>query len=102
MYAVVVSGGKQYRVSEGSTLVVDRVAAEVGSSVSLDQVLLVGGDSVRVGTPHVAGAAVSATVVSHDKGAKTEGMRYLHRQRRRKQKNGRASLSVLKIDAISG
>ncbi|MSP54874.1 MAG: 50S ribosomal protein L21 [Myxococcales bacterium] len=103
MYAVVVSGGKQYRVSEGSTLVVDRVAAEVGSSVSLDQVLLLGGgDAVRVGTPNVAGAAVSATVVSHDKGAKTEGMRYLHRQRRRKQKNGRASLSVLKIDAISG
>lgn len=104
MYAVVVSGGKQYRVSEGSTLVVDRVAAEVGSSVSLDQVLLFsGGDAgVRVGTPIVAGVAVSATVVSHDKGAKTEGMRYLHRQRRRKQKNGRASLSVLKIDAISG
>lgn len=101
MYAVVVSGGKQYRVSEGSTLVVDRVAAEVGSSVQLDQVLLVGGDSVQVGTPTVAGAAVSATVVSHDKGAKTEGMRYLHRQRRRKQKNGRASLTVLKIDAIS-
>ena len=101
MYAVVVSGGKQYRVSEGSTLVVDRVAAEVGSSVQLDQVLLVGGDGVRVGTPTVAGAAVSATVVSHDKGAKTEGMRYLHWQRRRKQKNGRASLSVLKIDAIS-
>ncbi len=100
MYAVVISGGKQYRVSEGSTLVVDRVAAEVGSSVQLDQVLLLGGDDVRVGTPTVPGAAVSATVVSHDKGAKTEGMRYLHRQRRRKQKNGRASLTVLKIDAI--
>ncbi len=101
MYAVVISGGKQYRVSEGSTLVVDRVAAEVGASVQLDQVLLLGGENVRVGTPTVAGAAVSATVVSHDKGAKTEGMRYLHRQRRRKQKNGRASLTVLKIDAIS-
>jgi large subunit ribosomal protein L21 len=101
MYAVVVSGGKQYRVSEGSTLVVDRVAAEVGSALTLGQVLLVGGDSIVVGTPTVAGAAVTATVVSHDKGAKTEGMRYLHRQRRRKQKNGRASLTVLKIDAIS-
>lgn len=101
MYAVVISGGKQYRVSEGSTLVVDRVAAEVGATVQLDQVLLLGGENVRVGTPTVAGAAVSATVVSHDKGAKTEGMRYLHRQRRRKQKNGRASLTVLKIDAIS-
>ena len=101
MYAVVISGGKQYRVSEGSTLVVDRVAAEVGASVQLDQVLLLGGENVRVGTPTVAGAAVSATVVSPDKGAKTEGMRYLHRQRRRKQKNGRASLTVLKIDAIS-
>ena len=101
MYAVVVSGGKQYRVSEGSTLVVDRVAAEVGSALTLDQVLLVGGDSTVVGTPMVPGASVTATVVSHDKGAKTEGMRYLHRPRRRKQKNGRASLTVLKIDAIT-
>jgi large subunit ribosomal protein L21 len=100
MYAVVVTGGKQYRVSEGTTLVVDRVAAEVGSELVLDQVLMIGGEKVSIGAPTVAGAAVKATVVSHDKGAKTESMRYLHRQRRRKQKNGRASLSTIQINAI--
>lgn len=100
MYAVVVSGGKQYRVSEGSQLVVDRVKNEVGSELVLDQVLLVGGDKVVVGAPTVAGAKVLATVLSHDKGEKTESMRYIHRQRRRKTKNGRASLSVLQINSI--
>lgn len=100
MYAVVVSGGKQYRVSEGTTLVVDRVAAEVGSELIIDQVLLVGGDRIVVGAPVVPGASVTATVVAHEKGRKTEAMRYLHRQRRRKTKNGRASLSVLQINSI--
>jgi large subunit ribosomal protein L21 len=66
----------------------------------LDQVLLVGGDKVQVGAPTVAGAKVVATVVSHDKGEKTESMRYIHRQRRRKTKNGRAALSVLQINSI--
>ena len=101
MYAVVVTGGKQYRVSEGTTLVVDRVAAEVGSELALDQVLMLGGENPVVGAPTVAGAVVKVTVVAHAKGVKTESMRYLHRQRRRKQKNGRASLSVLKIDSIT-
>lgn len=100
MYAVIVSGGKQYRVRAGETLVVDRVAAEPNARVTLDQVLLVGGDAVRVGTPTVAGARVEATVVEHVLGKKTESMRYIHRQRRRKTTNGRASLSVLKIDSI--
>ena len=100
MYAVVVSGGKQYRVSEGTTLVVDRVANDVGAELVFDQVLMVGGDKLAIGAPTVAGASVTATVVSHDKGQKTESMRYIHRQRRRKTKNGRASLSVLQINSI--
>lgn len=100
MYAVVVAGGKQYRVSEGSTLVVDRMAADEGSDVSFDQVLLIGGDAIKVGTPVVDGAVVKAKVVSHDKGEKTEYTRYLHRRRTRKTKNGRAKLTVLKVESI--
>lgn len=100
MYAVVVSGGKQYRVSAGAQLVVDRRPEEVGAEVALDQVLMVGGEQLLVGTPTVAGAKVRATVVSHDSGVKTEYTRYTHRQRRRTQKNGRAKLTVLQINGI--
>lgn len=100
MYAVVVTGGKQYRVSEGSTLVVDRVVAEPGEQFSLDKVLLLGGDSVQVGTPLVPGAEVRVSVLSHEKGEKTEYTRYLHRRRTRRTKNGRARLTVLKVESI--
>ena len=101
MYAVVVTGGKQYRVSTGSTLVIDQVNADAGSEITLDQVLLLGGENIVVGTPVVAGASVKATVVSHEKGQKTEYTRYLHRRRTRRTKNGRARLSVLKIESIN-
>ncbi len=100
MYAVVVTGGKQYRVSQGAEVVVDRLSADVGASVELSDVLMVGGENTQIGTPKVAGAKVSATVVAHEQGEKTEYIRYLHRQRRRKQKNGRANLTVLKINVI--
>jgi large subunit ribosomal protein L21 len=101
MYAVVVSGGKQYRVSEGSELVVDRVNADVGAELVLDNVLMLGGgESIVIGAPRVAGASVVTTVKEHAKGEKTESMRYIHRQRRRKTKNGRASLTVLQINRI--
>jgi len=101
MYAVVVSGGKQYRVSEGATLVVDRMDSDAGSEISLDRVLLVGGESVLVGTPLVAGAVVKATVVSHEKGEKTEYTHYRRRRRTRTNRNGRSKLTVLKIESIS-
>lgn len=101
MYAVVKTGGKQYRVSAGATLVVDHFDAEAGSQITLNEVLLVGGETVQVGAPTVPGATVTATVVSHAKGEKTEYTRYLHRRRTRRTKNGRASLSVLQINAIN-
>ncbi len=100
MYAVVVSGGKQYRVSEGSQVVVDRVAAEVGAQIEFADVLMIGGDKPQVGAPSVPGAKVKATVVAHEQGEKTEYVRYLHRRRTRTQKNGRAKLSVLQINGI--
>jgi len=66
MYAVVKTGGKQYRVSEGDRLRVETLAAEAGDSVQLDTILMVGeGDSVKVGTPTVSNASVTATVIDH-------------------------------------
>jgi large subunit ribosomal protein L21 len=100
MYAVVKTGGKQYRVSQGAQLVVDRMSAEVGSTITLADVLMIGGDKPVVGAPNVAGAKVQATVVAHEQGDKTEYVRYIHRQRRRTQKNGRAKLTVLEITGI--
>jgi len=100
MYAVVVTGGKQYRVAAGAEVVVDRLTASVGSTVELADVLMLGGENPQVGTPTVSGAKVTATVVAHPQGEKTEYVRYTHRQRRRTQKNGRAKLTVLKINAI--
>ena len=98
MYAVIVAGGKQYRVSEGAQVVVDRMSAEVGSQVKFADVLMIGGDKPQVGAPTVAGAKVTATVVAHEQGQKTEYLRYLHRRRTRTQKNGRAKLTVLEIN----
>ena len=80
---------------------VDHLAAEAGSQVTLRDFLLVGGETVQVGTPPVAGATVTATVMSHPKGEKTEYTQYRRRGRMRKSKNGRASLSVLQINAIN-
>ncbi|MCK6390481.1 MAG: 50S ribosomal protein L21, partial [Azonexus sp.] len=66
MYAVIKTGGKQYRVSAGQKLKVEQIPADVGAEVTLDQVLMVGeGESVKVGAPLVAGASVKCTVVSH-------------------------------------
>ena len=81
MYAVVKTGGKQYRVVAGDKLKVEQIPADVGAEVILDQVLMVGeGDSVRLGQPTLAGATVKATVVSHGRGEKVK----IFKMRRRK------------------
>ena len=81
MYAVIRSGGKQYKVAPGEKLKVEQLSADVGAEVVLDQVLMVGdGDSVRLGQPIVAGATVKATVVSHGRGEKVT----IFKMRRRK------------------
>ena len=86
MYAVIATGGQQYRVSQGDTIIVKRLAAEAGSTITLDQVLLVGGEGVeaRIGAPVVAGASVTAEVVSTDKGAKRDIYKFRRRKRYRK------------------
>ena len=69
MYAIIETGGKQYRVEEGSKIVVEKLAGEAGSEIKLDKVLMLGGADVKVGAPYVENAAVTAEVVEQGRGA---------------------------------
>jgi large subunit ribosomal protein L21 len=101
MFAIVATSGKQFRVSEGDRIVVDRVSANVGETVHLDSVLLVGGDGgPMVGTPFISGAAVEATVVSHRSGDKIIVFKFEARKRKRRKTGHRQQLSELRIGAI--
>jgi len=101
MFAIVATSGKQFRVSEGDRILVDRVPAEVGQTVRLDSVLLVGGeDKPMVGTPFVSGAAVEATVVAHRSGDKIIVFKFEARKRKRRKTGHRQQLSELRIGAI--
>lgn len=101
MYAIVETCGKQYRVEPGQKVVLDLQDAEPGSTVTFDQVLLVGGDSPRIGTPTVAGATVTATVVNHFKGDKVITFKYLHRRRFRRKVGFRHSHTTVEITGIN-
>ena len=101
MYAVIKSGGKQYRVEAGATLRVEALAAEVGANVSFAEVLLVGaGDAVKVGAPLVSGAAVKATVLSHGRGDKVKIFKMRRRKHYQKTQGHRQSYTELRIDDI--
>ena len=103
MYAVVKTGGKQYRVVAGDKLKVEQIPADVGAEVILDQVLMVGeGESVRLGQPIVAGATVKATVVSHGRGEKVKIFKMRRRKHYQKHQGHRQGFTELKIDAIVG
>jgi len=102
MYAVVDNGGKQYRVEAGTTLVVDRLDAEAGASVTFDRVLLIGDDEgVTVGTPTVAGASVHATVVAHGRGPKIIVFRFRPKAHYRRKTGHRSELTRIRIDEIA-
>ena len=102
-YAIIETGGKQYRVSVGDSLAVERLPAEAGSDVTLDRVLLLGGDgATRVGTPTVAGAAVTARVDDHYRGEKIVVFKYKAKKRYRRRAGHRQSLTRLTITGISG
>ena len=102
MYAVVSTGGKQYRVEPGTTLLVERLAADAGASVRLDQVLLVAdGEHVRVGTPTVAGASVSATVLGEQLGEKLIIFKFKPKTRYRRRNGHRQHYTRLRIDEIT-
>ncbi len=99
MYAIVVSGGKQYKVSEGDLLDVEVLPVEVGSSVELDQVLLVGGeDGTKIGTPLVDGAKVTATVQEHGRGKKI--IVYKHKKNYKRKQGHRQNYTRLLVEKI--
>ena len=103
MYAVIQTGGKQYRVASGAKLKIEQLAADVGSEIVIDQVLMVGeGESVRLGQPIVGGATVRATVVSHGRGVKVTIFKMRRRKHYQKHQGHRQNYTELKIDSIVG
>jgi len=103
MYAVIQSGGKQYRVKSGEQLRVEALAAAVGTAVSFDRVLLLGeGEAVRVGAPFVAGAEVKATVLAHGRGEKLRIFKLRRRKHYQKTQGHRQGYTEVRIDEIVG
>jgi large subunit ribosomal protein L21 len=102
MYAVIVSGGKQYRVQEGQTVKLEKLQAELGSNVEFDRVLLVGaGDDIKVGAPVVDGARVTAEVVEHGRGKKVSILKFKRRKHHMKRQGHRQWFTEVKITGIS-
>ncbi len=102
MYAVVSSGGKQYRVEPGTTLTMERIGAEAGAPYTFDRVLLIGdGDQVTVGTPVVSGATVSATVLGEELGPKLVIFKFKQKVKYRRRTGHRQHLVRVRIDAIN-
>ena len=103
MYAVIQTGGKQYRVKSGEQVNVELLAAEVGATVSFDRVLMLGeGDGVKVGAPFVSGAAVKATVVAQGRGEKIRIFKMRRRKHYAKTQGHRQGYTEVRIDEIVG
>ena len=101
MYAVIVTGGKQYRVKEGQLLKVETLPVEQGQSVDFDQILmLVNGTDIQVGKPTVVGAKVTASVVEHGRGEKIRIVKFRRRKHSRRQMGHRQNFTKIKIEAI--
>jgi len=102
MYALVKTGGKQYRVAKDDTILVERIAAEEGAEVILNDIVMLGdGDKVTIGTPNVDGAAVSATVMRQTRGPKIIIFRRKRRKNHRRTQGHRQDLTLLKINDIA-
>ena len=103
MYAVIKTGGKQYRVAEGQSLKVEKLDIEEGAAVEFDQVLMIAdGDRIQVGAPYIDGARVSATVKSQGRSPKVLIVKFRRRKHYRKTQGHRQSYTELKISGISG
>jgi len=102
MYAVIRSGGKQYRVSQGGSVRVEKLDGDVGSSITLDDVLMIGGEGdVKIGTPTVDGAQVTGTIVDQGRGKKIRVFKMKRRKGYRRTQGHRQDYTEIRVDAIS-
>ncbi len=101
MYAVITSGGKQYRVIEGQTLKLEKLPVDVGATVSFDQVLMIGnGEDIKIGTPLLQGSTVTASVLSQGRHKKIHIMKFRRRKHHQKQMGHRQYFTEVKITSI--
>ena len=102
MYAVIKTGGKQYRVAPGEKLKIEQIPADVGAQIVLDQVLMVAdGEAVKLGTPLVSGAKVSVTVLGHGRGAKVKIFKMRRRKHYQKTQGHRQNYTEIRVDSIA-
>ena len=103
MYAIIATGGKQYRVEAGDTIYVERLTGEAGGKVTIEDVLLVGdGAAVRVGAPRLSGISVQGTLLEQGRDHKVRVFKYKKRKQYRRTRGHRQSYSALRIDSIQG
>jgi large subunit ribosomal protein L21 len=103
MYAIIRTGGRQFRVMEGETLRVEKLEGDVGSAVKFEEILMVGaGDSIDIGAPLVSGASVAATIKSHGRADKIRIIKFRRRKHHMKQMGHRQHYTEIEITGISG
>jgi large subunit ribosomal protein L21 len=102
MYAVFKTGGKQYKVAQGDQLRIEKIAGAVGDTVTFEEVLLVGGESAKIGTPLVAGAKVQAKVVAQNRDKKIIVFKFRRRKNYRRKNGHRQPYTALEITGITG
>lgn len=102
MYAVMITGGKQYRVKEGQTILVEKLEAEAGSSIKFDNILMISnGESVTIGAPNIKGGSVQAEVIGHGRGKKIRIIKMKRRKHHMKTMGHRQDYTELKITKIA-
>ena len=102
MYAIIATGGKQYKVSEGDIITIEKLGVDAGEKVTFDQVLAVSGDDMKVGNPIVAGATVEASVIKEGRAKKVIVYKYKRKTGYHKKNGHRQSFTQVKIEKING
>ena len=101
MYAIIAAGGKQFRVQEGNKLVVDRMDVEAGQEVTFDRVIMIGGESTKIGAPLVEGASVVAKVIEHFRGEKIRVFKKRRRKGSMRTQGHRQDYTALTVTAVN-